>query len=373
MSKDLLPTPPGTDAPPGTHPPPILLNKNVSPAPGQMQAQPQLTQGIKTMHLRLPHPCSLEVLPSPTDKWSAATHPIKGEICGFINSTISYQHFHYHQGCILHTKAFTTSTTAMTLGDGGKPKGSTELNNAIGHNCAMTEEEYVTFAIIVLGLCPGLQHGTRQTGRSLLNMLLDNFVTLTSLAAVYLLDNPTDKRALAHILACFSLLMLGADALTPAIVEHMWGQDDGVCQQLGGLRGDLAIIRRHLILLACEANNAFHLWLNTSFEGKTIITPEALKHVPQGVQDILLLVKDNTSAIYVCEPLPSGKDCIQKLQQNLRQHPLSPKSSTFYHFEDTIVHWYCDLLLKNISSTDSTGKENHLFAAYGLTPLNNTA
>jgi hypothetical protein len=32
-------------------------------------------------------------------------------------------------------------------------------------------------------------------------------------------------------------------------------------------------------------------------EKKTIITPpEALKHVPQGVHDILLLVKDNTSA-----------------------------------------------------------------------------
>ncbi len=65
----------------------------------------------------------------------------------------------------------------------------------------MTKEEYVTFAIIVLGLRPGLQHGTRQTGSSLLNMLLDNFVTLTNLTAVYLLDEPTDKRALACILA----------------------------------------------------------------------------------------------------------------------------------------------------------------------------
>jgi hypothetical protein len=204
-------------------------------------------------------------------------------------------------------------------------------------------------------------------------MLIGNFVTLTSLAAVYLLDKPTDKRALARILARFSLLMLGADALTPAIVEHVWGQDNVVRQQLGGPRGDLAIIRRRLILPACVSNNACHLWLNISFEGKTIITPEALKHVPQGVRDILLLVKDNMSAIYVREPLPSGKDCIQKLQHNLRQHRCSPKSSTFYNFEDTIVHWYRDLLLEGISSTNSTGEENHLFAAYGLTPLNNTA
>ncbi len=60
-------------------------------------------------------------------------------------------------------------------------------------------------------------------------MLLDDFVTLTNLAAVYLLDEPTDMHALAHIMARFSLLMLGADALsTPAIVERVWGQDDVV-------------------------------------------------------------------------------------------------------------------------------------------------
>ncbi len=54
-------------------------------------------------------------------------------------------------------------------------------------------------------------------------MLLDNFVTLTNLTAVYLLDEPTDKHTLACILARLSLLMLGTDALTSAIVERVWG------------------------------------------------------------------------------------------------------------------------------------------------------
>ena len=45
-------------------------------------------------------------------------------------------------------------------------------------------------------------------------MLLNNFITLTNLATVYSLAKPTDKRALARILARFSLLMLGANALT---------------------------------------------------------------------------------------------------------------------------------------------------------------
>ena len=63
---------------------------------------------------------------------------------------------------------------------------------------------------------------------------------------------------------------------------------------------------------------------------ENIITPEALKYAPQGVREILLLVKDNTSTIYVRKPLPSGKDRIQKLQHNLRQPHLSLISSTFY-------------------------------------------
>ena len=121
------------------------------------------------------------------------------------------------------------------------------------------------------------------------------------------------------------------------------------------------------------ANNTFHLWLNTSFEGKHIITPEALKYTPQGVHDILLLIKNNTSAIYVRKPLLLGKDRIQKLQHNPRHHRLSPISSMFYSFEDTIVHWYRDLLLEGTNSTDSTGEENHIFAAYGLTPLKDNA
>ena len=70
----------------------------------------------------------------------------------------------------------------------------------------MTKEEYTTFAVMVLGLHPGLQHGTRQTDRSLLNMFLDDFVTLTNRTAVYLLDEPTDKHVLTRILARFFLL-----------------------------------------------------------------------------------------------------------------------------------------------------------------------
>jgi len=48
----------------------------------------------------------------------------------------------------------TTSTTVTTVGDGGKLKGSIKLDDATGLNCAMAKDEYIAFAILVLGLRP---------------------------------------------------------------------------------------------------------------------------------------------------------------------------------------------------------------------------
>ena len=53
------------------------------------------------------------------------------------------------------------------------------------------------------------------------------------------------------------------------------------------------------------------------------------------------------------------------LQHNLQQNTLNPLSS---NFQDMIVIWYCDLLLGGYKSTDTTGLDNQIFAAYGLYP-----
>jgi hypothetical protein len=94
-----------------------------------------------------------------------------------------------------------------------------------------------------------------------------------------------------------------------------------------------------------------------------VIPPDALQHLPSGVQDILNLITLPTAAVYVREPLHSGQDRIHILRNNLCQNLHTPLSS---NFEDIIVGWYCELLLGGNHSTDSTGVENHLFVAYGL-------
>ena len=350
---DLLPL---TDALPA-RPPLLPLNTNTAPttdkAPGK----------IKKKKLHLPHPCSLDVLPSPTDKWSATTHPINAWVIGYLGYHISYKHFFFHQSRVLLTKAFATSTTASTVGDGGTPRGSTELNAICGSNCAMESDEFQMFAQLVLGLHPGKQHGTEPSERSLVNMLLEDFVVITNLTAVFPLDEPDDRRTLARRLARFSLLLLGAEALTPKIIARVWGKNEVVRRNLGGPRGDLALIRRRLISLASVANNTFHLWLTIPFNGGMVIPSDALQHLPPGMKDILNLVTLNDAAIYVREPLHSGHNRICILQHNLRQDPLNPQSSAF---DDIIVGWYRDLLLGGNHSTDSTGLDNHIFAAYGL-------
>ncbi len=96
----------------------------------------------------------------------------------------------------------------------------------------------------------------------------------------------------------------------------MWGQNKIVRTNLGGPRGDLALIHCWLISLASVANNVFHLWLATTFNNGTIIPTETLQFLPPGVRDILRLVQHNTSAIYVRERLPPGQDRIDILQHN---------------------------------------------------------
>ena len=175
-------------------------------------------------------------------------------------------------------KAFAASTTATTISDGGKPRGSTELDALTGHNCAMMTTDYTIFVSIVLRT-----RGEKPNDDSFLNMLLCDYVCLTNLSAFFRLNEEGARREIARILARFSLLMLGAKALTPRIVERVWGSNPTVRKNLGGTRGDLALIRRRLISLAVIANNTFHLWLTTFFDGAMIIPPEGLVHVPPGI------------------------------------------------------------------------------------------
>ncbi len=209
----------------------------------------EITQPIKTkknfplQSPKLTHPYSLNVLPSPRDKWSTMTPP-----------PLSYHHWiqgHAHFVCTLllpeWLRAPRKSTTATTIGDGGSPQGTTELDDESGHNCRMSDEDYRVFVHLVLGLDYGGMgtgsEGHKQCSHSFVDMLLTNYSAIANLhPAIHnkIVDN---RQALARALACCPLLLLSSDALTLSIIQRVWGANDTIRQKLGGPRGDLSLIQ----------------------------------------------------------------------------------------------------------------------------------
>ncbi len=64
-------------------------------------------------------------------------------------------HYYFHDGCVLLTQAFAASMTASTVGNGGHPRGSTELDDETGHNFGMIRKELHKFGSLVFGLDSG--------------------------------------------------------------------------------------------------------------------------------------------------------------------------------------------------------------------------
>jgi hypothetical protein len=125
------------------------------------------------------------------------SHPIKGFVMGYKGLTISYRHFYFHNDRVFQTKAFAVSTTATTVGDGSKPRGSTELDAITGHNFSITKEDYTTFAIVVLGARQGTSHGSQPSEGSFVNLLLCDYLCLSNLTAVFRLNKNGDICELA--------------------------------------------------------------------------------------------------------------------------------------------------------------------------------
>jgi hypothetical protein len=182
---------------------------------------------------------------------------------GFKVMPILCAHFYFHNGHMLLTHSYTTSTTATTIGDRGNLQGSTELGDEPGHNCHMPEEGHYVFVHFFLGLdYGGMGTGSKehkQRNHSFVNMLLPNFSAITNLHPAIHNKIAEDWQALTQALVHCSLLLLGSDALTPPIIQCGWGANGIIRQKLDGPRGDLSLIRQCLVLLSKIAINTYHL------------------------------------------------------------------------------------------------------------------
>jgi hypothetical protein len=104
---------------------------------------------------------------------------------------------------------------------------------------------------------------------------------------------------------------------------------------------------------------------NAPYSDACIITDNALYFNPPGLCAIIESLKIPNTATYVREPLAPGTERINILLTNLRNTTHDPSSTSF---KDTVVSWYFELLLRGCYAADTTGVENNIFAAYGVTP-----
>jgi hypothetical protein len=86
------------------------------------------------------------------------------------------------------------------------------------------------------------------------------------------------------------------------------------------------------------------------------------KLLPRTIQQLLL----DCSHKRVCaqEPVPSGACSIQQLTDNLKSYIIPDTRS----FEEKMIRWYSDLLLRQDHVDDMTGFDNGIIMAFGMCP-----
>ena len=71
---------------------------------------------------------------------------------------------------------------------------------------------------------------------------------------------PGDQADMARILARLTILLIGADACTPHIINSVWGENEDAQLALDEPHGDLSLIRRRLLSLSKIAINTKYTW-----------------------------------------------------------------------------------------------------------------
>ncbi len=115
---------------------------------------------------------------------------------------------------------------------------------------------------------------------------------------------PGDITNMAKILARITLLLVGADACTPRIINKVYGADNAARLVLGGPRGDLSLIRCRILTHQKVALNTVYIWLTNLLT--PVLPPDlvAFKCLPRTIQQLLLDAEDKR--VFAREPVPSG-------------------------------------------------------------------
>jgi hypothetical protein len=113
---------------------------------------------------------------------------------------------------------------------------------------------------------------------------------------------PGDCKDMATIFACLTLLLIGAEACTPHIINSVWGKDEDARLAQGGPRGDVSLIRRRLLTLSKVAINTFHIWLTNPGTPILALTSDSFNCLPSTLWQLLLQSSDKL--VFARKPVP---------------------------------------------------------------------
>jgi len=167
---------------------------------------------------------------------------------------------------------------------------------------------------------------------------------------------------MAMIFACLTLLLIGADACTPHIINWVWGEDDDARLALGGPRGNLSLIRRRLLTLSKVAINTIHIWLTDPTTPILAPPSDSYNCLPTTLWQLLLHSSDKL--VFEHELVPQGTKSVDLLMKNLQNHRV-PNTLTF---EENAIICYRSLLLNQAHTDDMTGFNTGILIAYGMCP-----
>ena len=137
---------------------------------------------------------------------------------------------------------------------------------------------------------------------------------------------PGDLKDMATIFARLTLLLIGADACTPHIINWVWGEDDDARLALGGPHDDLSLIRRRLLTHSKLAINTVHIWLTNPTTPILAPTSDNYDPLPSTLRQLLLHSSDKLA--FARNPVPQGTKSVDLLMKNLQNHRI-PNSLTF--------------------------------------------
>jgi hypothetical protein len=144
---------------------------------------------------------------------------------------------------------------------------------------------------------------------------------LTKFFTTMLLNTPYPP---ANLSAHLTILLIGTNACTPYIISSMWGEIEDVCLALGGLHGNLALIRWRLLAISKIAINTIYIW--TTDPDLPFLAPESqnFKCLPPTLQTLLLHSCEKITDARKSVPL--GAASAKLMTDNLQAHTLPDKS-----------------------------------------------